>query len=105
VTTDNFNPTSLVNRTLESLIKGIVDGTYAAALPPQDELSRKYGVSRTVMREALVILRFCNVLTIRPKVGTTINDRSVWKAAILEGIEVPRNHQLDTALHGLGAPR
>ncbi len=79
----NFNPTSGVSRTLDALLAKIVDGSYGDALPPQDQLALEYSVSRTVMREALVILRFCHVLTIRPKTGTKINDRSMWSTAIL----------------------
>ena len=80
-------PTSLVNRTLSAILRRILSGEYAEALPPQDVLSRDLGVSRTVLREALAVLRFCNVLDVRPKTGTKINDRAVWKAAVLEGVE------------------
>lgn len=78
---------SLVSKALARLLKSIVDGHYATALPPQDQLALEFHVSRTVMREALVILRFCNVLTIRPKTGTRVNPRAEWKAAILEMVE------------------
>ena len=79
--------TSLVDRTLSAILRRILSGEYAQALPPQETLSRDLGVSRTVLREALAVLRFCNVLDVRPKTGTKINDRTVWKAAILEGVE------------------
>lgn len=81
--TDTFNPASLVSRTLDTVLANIIAGKYGSSLPPQETLAKELGVSRVVMREALVILRFCRVLTIRPKTGTKINDRSVWRPAIL----------------------
>ena len=78
---------SLVDRTLSAILRRILSGEYAEALPPQDILSRDLGVSRTVLREALSILRFCSVLDVRPKTGTKINPRRAWKKAILEGVE------------------
>jgi DNA-binding FadR family transcriptional regulator len=81
---------TLVTRSLQTLITRINDGTHKDSLPPQDVLAKDLGVGRSVMREALVILRFCNVLTIRPKTGTKINAREQWNAAILgmvEGVE------------------
>ena len=80
-------PTSLVDRTLSAILRGILSEAYGETLPPQDVLSRDLGVSRTVLREALAVLRFCNVLDVRPKTGTKINERRVWKKAILEGVE------------------
>ena len=79
--------TSLVNRTLSAILRRILNGEYEETLPPQDTLSRDLGVSRTVLREACAVLRFCNVLDVRPKTGTKVNDRAVWKSAILEGME------------------
>lgn len=86
--TPTFNEASLVSKALATLLTRIVDGKYGDALPPQDALALDLKVSRTVLREALVILRFCNVLTIRPKTGTKINDRAVWKSVILDLVEV-----------------
>jgi len=83
--TDTFNPTSLVSRVLTTIVSRIADGSYGDALPPQEALAKEYQVSRTVLREAIVILRFCNVLDIRPKLGTKINPRSTWKPLIMGG--------------------
>jgi DNA-binding FadR family transcriptional regulator len=85
--TTAFNETSRVARTLDALLKGILAGKYGTTLPPQETLSKSLGVSRTVMREAIVILRFCNVLSIRPKIGTHIKPSSEWKSALLETVE------------------
>jgi DNA-binding FadR family transcriptional regulator len=84
MTDSTFNAKSMVARVLKDVLLGIASGEYAGTLPPQELLAKKLGVSRTVMREALVILRFCNVLVMRPKTGTTINARGEWKAALLE---------------------
>lgn len=109
MTTENFNETSRVARALNTVLSGIIAGRYSNALPPQEALSKELNVSRTVLREALVILRFCNVLAIRPKIGTTIRPSTEWKSALLgiveEAVEAPRNHELESALKGLGAAR
>lgn len=89
MTTATFNENSRVARTLATLLKSIVDGKYGTTLPPQEKLSKDMGVSRTVMREALVILRFCNVLSIRPKIGTQIKPATEWKSALLGLAEEP----------------
>jgi DNA-binding FadR family transcriptional regulator len=78
---------TLPTRTLKSLLKGIVKGRYGDTLPPQEALSLELGVSRTVLREAIVILSFCNVLSVQRKVGTKINARETWKPVILELVE------------------
>jgi DNA-binding FadR family transcriptional regulator len=84
-----FNSKSLVARALAVLLRHIMDGEYKAMahIPPQDVLAKDIGVSRSVIREALVILRFCNVVTIRPKVGTTINPAEQWKPLIYGVLE------------------
>lgn len=70
--------TSLVDKTLADLMDLII-AKQLTKLPPQDHLSTKFGVSRSVLREALAQLEFLNVLTPRPKVGTTVNPPSAWK--------------------------
>lgn len=70
--------TSLVDKTLERLIDLII-AMKLTKLPPQEDLSKQFGVSRTVLREALAKLEFLNVLTPRPKTGTVINPASKWK--------------------------
>jgi DNA-binding FadR family transcriptional regulator len=88
-----FNSTSLVSRALAALVSRINSGTYTGNLPPQDTLAADLKVSRTVIREAVVILRFCNVLTVRPKTGTRINEPSKWIVApewLLEQCEEKR---------------
>ena len=72
--------TGLRHRTVESIGPRIVDNTY----PPghrfanQDRLSVEFGVSRTVIREALGLLRDKGLIEARPKAGTVVVDRRSW---------------------------
>lgn len=78
---------SLVDVTLDRLIEMIIAAGAGASIPPQDALAKQFDVSRTVLREALVILVFLNVLTVKPKVGTRINPVARWKVANGEVVE------------------
>ena len=70
---------SLVKRVVNQLVSCIVNGDYAGnVLPPQVELSKKHGVSRTIMREALSILISRRMLDVRPKTGTRIRPPKDW---------------------------
>lgn len=72
--------TGLRQRTVESLGSRIIDSTY----PPghrfanQEDLSAELGVSRTVVREALGLLRDKGLIESRPKAGTVVADRRSW---------------------------
>ncbi|MGF6440168.1 FadR/GntR family transcriptional regulator [Paraburkholderia youngii] len=70
---------SLVSKVVDGLVTGIVSGRYGAILPPQDVLSQEFGVSRTVMREALSMLLARDMLDVRPKTGTRIRPVSDWR--------------------------
>ena len=48
-------------------------------LPKEDTLSEQYGVSRTVIREAVKGLAARGLVESRPKVGTIIRPRSDWQ--------------------------
>jgi len=68
-----------VTKVLETLMTAISAGAYDEdGLPPQDVLARDLNVSRASLREAIVILRFCNVLSVRPKTGTRVNPKKDW---------------------------
>jgi DNA-binding FadR family transcriptional regulator len=70
---------SLVKRVVNQLVTGIVNGDYEGnVLPPQVILSKKHGVSRTIMREALSILISRRMLDVRPKTGTRIKPAKDW---------------------------
>ncbi|WP_250493420.1 FCD domain-containing protein [Caballeronia sp. GAWG1-1] len=71
--------TSLVKRVVNQLVASIVSGEYKDnVLPPQVILSKKHGVSRTIMREALSILISRRMLDVRPKTGTRIKPAKEW---------------------------
>ncbi|WP_211629309.1 FadR/GntR family transcriptional regulator, partial [Paraburkholderia nemoris] len=70
---------SRVNQVLEALVTGIVEGRYSAGLPRQDELCREFDVSRTVIREALSVLRTRNMLDVRRQVGTHVLPAHHWR--------------------------
>jgi DNA-binding FadR family transcriptional regulator len=70
---------SLVKRVVNELVAGIVSGEYQDnVLPPQVILSKKHGVSRTIMREALSVLISRRMLDVRPKTGTRIKPAREW---------------------------
>ncbi len=58
----------------------IVGGAIAPGqlLPPEPEVSRTYGVSRTVVREALRVLSSKGLVTVEHGRGTRVNDRDEW---------------------------
>jgi DNA-binding FadR family transcriptional regulator len=60
--------------------RSIVGGTVAvgAVLPNDAIMMEKYGVSRTVLREALKTLEAKGLVEARPKVGTRVSPRSRW---------------------------
>jgi len=70
----------LHGRVAYMLATGILRGDYApgALLPREAELMEKFGVSRTVLREALRTLTSQGLVESRPKVGTRVRRRSVW---------------------------
>ncbi|MFL9998243.1 FCD domain-containing protein [Paraburkholderia sediminicola] len=70
---------SRVSKVLEALATGIVEGKYSAGLPRQDELSTEFGVSHTVMREALSVLRARNMLDVRRQAGTHVLPAHDWR--------------------------
>lgn len=70
---------SLVKRVVNQLVASIVNGEYQDhVLPPQVLLSKKHGVSRTIMREALSVLISRRMLDVRPKTGTRIKPVGEW---------------------------
>jgi DNA-binding FadR family transcriptional regulator len=47
-------------------------------LPNEDELSEQLGVSRTVVREAVKVLREKGLVEVRPRTGTRVRPRDLW---------------------------
>ncbi len=59
---------------------GIVSGRFGVGtiLPSDAEMMTSYGVSRTVLREALRTLEAKGMVEARPKVGTRVSQKSRW---------------------------
>ena len=59
---------------------GVASGTFAlgSILPNDAEMMDRYGVSRTVLREALKTLEAKGLVEARAKVGTRVQPRSRW---------------------------
>ncbi len=67
-------------RTLDSLGEAIVAGRYppGSAVPPEPTLCAEFGVSRTVVREAIKSLAAKGLLSTGPKVGTRVLPAEQW---------------------------
>ncbi|MDG0023366.1 FadR/GntR family transcriptional regulator [Trinickia sp. Y13] len=70
----------LHGRVAYMLATSILRGDYAPGtlLPREAELMQSFGVSRTVLREALRTLTSKGLVESRPKVGTKVRRRSAW---------------------------
>lgn len=70
----------LHGRVAYMLATAILRGDYAPGglLPREAELMESFGVSRTVLREALRTLTSKGLVESRPKVGTRVRRRSAW---------------------------
>ena len=71
---------SLRHQTMEDVGPRIINGDYPPGhrFASQDGLSVEFGVSRTVVREALGLLRDKGLIESRPKSGTIVADRRSW---------------------------
>ncbi|GIO22023.1 GntR family transcriptional regulator [Oceanobacillus sp. J11TS1] len=71
---------------IDQIKQGIDDGVYQEdeKLPSEYELSKKLGVSRATLREALRMLEEDNIVTKRHGVGTFVNAKAVFQAGIEE---------------------
>jgi DNA-binding FadR family transcriptional regulator len=69
-----------LGRTLEQLGEAIVTGRYApgTAVPPEPTLGEAFGVSRTVVREAVKSLVAKGMVITGPKVGTRVLPAEQW---------------------------
>ena len=64
---------------LDTLGRAIVTGTYEERdFPTEADLSRDYGVSRSVTREAVKMLTAKGLLSARPRQGTVVQPASAW---------------------------
>jgi DNA-binding FadR family transcriptional regulator len=69
---------SVVDHTLERIVDLII-ATDLVKLPSQDVLAKQLNVSRPALREAVCKLQMLNIVTLKPKVGTTVNESSKWR--------------------------
>jgi DNA-binding FadR family transcriptional regulator len=67
---------SLVQRLGSSIVRGELPP--GKSLPIEAELGRKFGASRTVMREAVKILSTKGLIGQRPRVGTFVHPEEKW---------------------------
>jgi DNA-binding FadR family transcriptional regulator len=67
---------SLVQRLGSSIVRGELPA--GKSLPIEAELGRKFGASRTVMREAVKILSTKGLIGQRPRVGTYVHPEEKW---------------------------
>ena len=74
-TPDGLN---LTNGLCETLGRSIVGGAFEAGFPTEAELSRLYGLSRSVTREAVKMLTAKGLLSARPKIGTVAEPSESW---------------------------
>jgi DNA-binding FadR family transcriptional regulator len=66
-------------QTVETLGSRIVRGYYQPGQPlPPDELENEFGISKTVLREALRVLAAKGLVDARQKRGTVVQERAAW---------------------------
>jgi DNA-binding FadR family transcriptional regulator len=69
---------SAVSTTFDALLSIIESKEPGTILPAQELLSKQFGISRTVLREAMSMLITRNIVTVRSKIGTRVNPKSEW---------------------------
>jgi len=71
---------NILGHTLDQLGEAIVSGRYApgSAIPPEPLLGEAFGVSRTVVREAIKSLVAKGLVVTGPKVGTRVLPAEQW---------------------------
>ena len=62
----------------ETLGRSIVGGAFEDGFPTEAELSRRYGLSRSVTREAVKMLAAKGLVSARPKIGTVVEPSERW---------------------------
>lgn len=85
---------------LGALAKDILTGRYppGSTLPREPDLGAEYGVSRTVVREALKVLAAKGLVSSRPRIGTTVCDAKNWNIIDPQVIEWHGPDALDAHL-------
>ncbi|MCV9914944.1 GntR family transcriptional regulator [Burkholderia pseudomallei] len=89
---------SRVEVSLDLLAGTIVTRSYPdQLLPPQDVLAAEFGVSRTVLREAISRLLARNMVEVRPKSGTRIVDARQWRVIDQEVVRWRQQREPDAS--------
>ena len=80
---DRRKHTNLAHQVLNELGRRIAIGEHAPgiALPPEGDLIREFGTSRTVIREAVKMLTAKGLVSTRPRRGTIVLPESNWNLA------------------------
>lgn len=75
-----FERPHLTEQVVEHCTRLITDGTWAAStmLPTEGELTRQFGVSRTVIRECVRVLASRGMVDVRQGRGTTVTTPTSW---------------------------
>ncbi|MGW4213885.1 FadR/GntR family transcriptional regulator [Lentzea sp. NPDC004789] len=73
-------PASLAAAVTGELVQRVVRGGYpvGTVLPPEPVLCETFGVSRTVIREAVKVLQEKGLVQVRQGSGTTVNPHAQW---------------------------
>lgn len=66
------------NKLLTQLLNVCLKTQPGKAIPPQDELAKRFAASRTSIREAMVVLEFMQIIKVRPKIGSVVNPAHAW---------------------------
>ena len=76
----NNRPASGHDMVAHSLADDILGGTFApgTVLPPEAELLARFGVSRTILREAIKTLAAKGLIYSKTRVGTSVLDQQHW---------------------------
>jgi len=74
-------PASLAGAVARELVVRIVSGTHApgSQLPPEPSLCETFGVSRSVIREAMKVLQEKGLVVVRQGSGTVVTPTESWK--------------------------
>jgi DNA-binding FadR family transcriptional regulator len=84
----------------KALASDIFSGRYPAgsSLPTENDLGVEYGVSRTVIREALKVLAAKGLVLSRPRIGTVVCDQDNWNIIDPQVLAWHAPHALDDKL-------
>lgn len=108
----NLSSPSLSTRTFDALVEAIVRGTFGEGrLPPENELAKQLGVSRTTVRSALQSLEQVGIIERRPGRGTRVRKHAGPDVLALHGLVAfstlleERGHKVDSIVTVRREPR